>query len=991
MDSLFDDFNEITAKKRTTYKKVVNDEEDNIKTKKIPEVSIPVIGESILFVNSKLDQIRNRLEGKDIRENRPELTQVLSQIQVIANLYAGGEDLEKEDLRPTLTKTHMITEQIEIQTQKISNTQTLQIPQFTQATQAIQITQTNQQIDTTQVTQVNQESNISQNYIRENILTKLLHKTKGESNAMYEEDTGETTTQVIALRPTSISNHEDEITQVFPFTVPDPTQVNAELKISEIERELQEEELELNRKTISKEHLNIKEKIVSRKKFTKEDFLATFDDVSSSEDEKMDSSIIIKDISDIEFSKKEKCKLPEQKKQVPKPTALSNYENELRNTINIKKCIEFSDSDNDNECTQSASHVAKAVILNIKANRSKQKPILKPQENQSALNDLFNNLKKASRQQILNHQREVIENKGYKIEEIEKEKEIIENLLEQEIARNKRIRQREKENETNQYNGEDQGHEYSDFDYSANELDGSDVPESEVELAEGSDNEAGSQNDFMNDKGDEEAGEKKREFIEEITYNSLPKSTDLPNNDDKYMDEDEDEGFKINNRKTHKAKILDESDSDADGRIPKTMSAIDLGHYGDNLGQETNSGKPDSVVYNEDEDNHDTQQDDEAYREMVTRGLQKRKEQDKKKAAMLREMKAKGVNDMFEVEAEESEDEWHGIGGADGEQSDEYDSEVEKMIDDYSKSNFNPDEIREMMAAENKEMDLQMINKILYDIKNGGFRKKRRNGMELELSDDEDDDLKAYRAKRRALMREKRLELDGNKKLVNNPKSSAFFECMVDDIVDNKNPFDEYDGPVKATSDTEPEPESHSTHDIKDIPKKKKIVISEDFVQRSLSFLSSSRHLEEFELNNKLAKEQHSGSINDLHNLKSHSSIKSLRTLTDLRSSSIASKLDTLDADIENTPFEDLRQTSVLKSFGSNNDINSKFKEGNKTVKVSKSYRAVGSARASITFMSKSRKLIAPKKKSNLSVIGKPIPKTNNNTLFNSAEDSFEQ
>lgn len=48
-----------------------------------------------------------------------------------------------------------------------------------------------------------------------------------------------------------------------------------------------------------------------------------------------------------------------------------------------------------------------------------------------------------------------------------------------------------------------------------------------------------------------------------------------------------------------------------------------------------------------------------------------------------------------------------------------------------------------------------MVEKILYDLKNGGLRKRGRAQYDLELSDDEDDELRQYRLKKRELMRQK--------------------------------------------------------------------------------------------------------------------------------------------------------------------------------------------------------------------------------------------
>lgn len=139
----------------------------------------------------------------------------------------------------------------------------------------------------------------------------------------------------------------------------------------------------------------------------------------------------------------------------------------MKREIDSSKCITLDlDSDSDDygdddmdriklskdESVLPISQLSKATILNLKARLSKQNQKLSQRPNKSKdpkvdHNVLLNTLRKASRKQILDHQKEVIETKGLKLEDMVKEKEIVENLLEQEILRNKRIRQKEKRRE----------------------------------------------------------------------------------------------------------------------------------------------------------------------------------------------------------------------------------------------------------------------------------------------------------------------------------------------------------------------------------------------------------------------------------------------------------------------------------------------------------------------------------------------------------------
>ncbi|CCD22174.1 chromatin-modulating protein MRC1 NDAI_0A00140 [Naumovozyma dairenensis CBS 421] len=790
------------------------------------------------------------------------------------------------------------------------------------------------------------------------------------------------------------------------------------LAIHKFQKELEEEE-QLANNSKYKEYKGISKPILTNiVKFTKDSFLQGFDNSSSSSSEEEGDKVKEtkrngkENTSSNSYSTKNnnstassdgttikpKIKSP---KKFSKLNTLSRYENKLKTVLNSKNQLQLGSDDESSDDTENSlpvSRTSKATILTIKARLSKQKSKKNVQKDGTVntnLNKLFENLKKSSRKQILENQRELIENKGLNFEDIEMEKELVENLLEQEIKRNQKIRQREKEREDKKNNANDSDSVNDsdvEFDLSANEQE---EQESDAELS-----------DVSKPDIDEEVVYQRRNIDEDGIQDE-----DVLDNVD--ADEEEEEApLQLSKRSNGvTAKIISVSEDDED-TISK-RNAIDLGAYGDNLTTANVKSQDDDDLEVDDDKNEnlDTQPLELTEQEridIIEAEKTKIKMQQEKMRHKEKEMMKKGVTKFFEMEAEESEDEWHGIGGIDGEMSDEYDSDVEKMIDDYSKANFDPNEIREMLAAENKEMDLNMINKILYDIKNGGFRKRKRGGLELELSEDEDDDaLREYHLKRKELMRKRRLELgDDEKKLVKNPKSKAFFESMVEDITDDKNAFN--DEPLGETStqeinNTQDDMKEEDAAVVKENGdskriKKKKTIISEEFVQRTLSFLKSSREDEEFAMNENLAKEQHGTKVENLLSLKQQSSIKVFQSPSN--NSSKVIKLDDInndDDDDEDSPIALFKVPSILKSFGSKTDINEKFQDGNKTVTISKSYRTVGSSKASITYLGKSRKLMAPTH-SKMKPLRSRVTDNNKITkgernigsLFSTGDDSFE-
>ncbi|CAI4056341.1 hypothetical protein SKDZ_03G0100 [Saccharomyces kudriavzevii ZP591] len=1096
MDNVLEVLSSLTSKKRvTTYKKIASpipDGDDDVDGDLLSNnMGAPpaLTGNGFLFGNATLNRVKNRLEGIDVPEDDRQIKDNENEdavsTQLIANLYDGGEDLEEtksmgdnaslKDGIAAFTQTQRIPVSIQsenvvdvpihsinqgksariirdddffstaAQTQKIIPATARIIPVATQrihsrdtASQTQQVPFTKPIEPQTQIIETTANDSDTQP-LRIPVLTaeaSLLFQTTPDCVPTIRMDPPSQTehdkykTQLDTMTQTA---HDEGKTQVdtMPQTIHDD--VSHTLKIRELQSELALEDSK-REKARNVEYKKSRRNIPTMINFSKESFLADFDNSSSDEgtDVQLEKSQLKQQQDDNEVHENKPSEpnsvknSRESYKNVP---LLSSYANNLKREIDSSKCIILdldSDSDDDgddymggnmsikDESALPISRLSKATILNLKARLSKQSQNLTqmPNKNKGAKvdhNKLFNILRKASRKQILDHQREVIETKGFKLEDMAKEKEIVENLLEQEILRNRRIRQKEKEKEKleNEDSGSDSGSESSKFEMSDNEIANYELSSSESENNKNSD-------------------------------------------DEQKEEEEEEEDIVLNKKKSYHVKhVINESDSEIETEQKMKVSkqfdatpkrnAIDLGHYGDNIDEEAsnsfeedttlNTQKIDNIIIkthtieNREEEEVENDSIDEEISEAIRRELiDKKKSQlrqkEKKHVAELKEFKSKGITNFFEMEAEESEDEWHGVGGADGEGSEEYDSEVEKMIDDYSKNSFNSHEIREMLAAENKEMDVKMINKILYDIKNGGFRNKRaKNSLELELSDDEDDVLQQYRLKRRELMRKRRLEIGDDTKLVKNPKSKAFFESMVEDIMEFKNPFkaEEESHQDLTSTATDLDTQDNDSIQIGDSTKNnehrrvddrsKKTIISEDFVQKSLSFLRSNNY-DEFEMDKERARIQHDigdEGVEDLFTLKQHSSIKSFtNSPTDsLSSKRVNSMIDLEQPTEDNNEVENedpsliggFKHPSIIKSFASRTDINDKFKEGNKTVKISKTYKTVGSSKASITYMGKTRKLMAPKKKADRDHHHNHHSKawkTQKSKLFESGQDSFD-
>ncbi|EEP81271.1 predicted protein [Uncinocarpus reesii 1704] len=163
--------------------------------------------------------------------------------------------------------------------------------------------------------------------------------------------------------------------------------------------------------------------------------------------------------------------------------------------------------------------------------------------------------------------------------------------------------------------------------------------------------------------------------------------------------------------------------------------------------------------------------------------------------------KAKQVVDEA---AEESEDEYAGLGGASDDDSGEDDELDLTMINDNSAEVVDEQELAALNADHARQKDEGEVNKLLRDITTGALRRKRGMGDDFDLSDSDDERIAARRrAKQRefAKMRKALLADENITKLADDPKKQAFFKTIEDRDVDDGLDFlrDEYG---ESNSDT---------------------------------------------------------------------------------------------------------------------------------------------------------------------------------------------
>ncbi|KAK9456026.1 MRC1-like domain-containing protein [Dipodascopsis uninucleata] len=165
-------------------------------------------------------------------------------------------------------------------------------------------------------------------------------------------------------------------------------------------------------------------------------------------------------------------------------------------------------------------------------------------------------------------------------------------------------------------------------------------------------------------------------------------------------------------------------------------------------------------------------------RESFSKLLRKEKKQQRR---------PKEIRDIFDDQAEESEDEWAGIGGdSDNEEhsSDESaaDSVVDELVNDEEDEAINEAKITELHVAHELDRDNQLVNEMMKGV-HGGFRKRTTRNSLYDLSDSDDESAYTKRRleRREAKRRKKLLENKNLSTLADNPKTQAFFKTIEED------------------------------------------------------------------------------------------------------------------------------------------------------------------------------------------------------------------
>lgn len=154
------------------------------------------------------------------------------------------------------------------------------------------------------------------------------------------------------------------------------------------------------------------------------------------------------------------------------------------------------------------------------------------------------------------------------------------------------------------------------------------------------------------------------------------------------------------------------------------------------------------------------------------------------------------AKNIVDEAAEESEDEYAGLGGASDEDVNEEENDHDReMIDEDTQVGVGDEsKFARLFADRERQQDEAAVSKLMKDITTGGLRRKR--GNDLDLSDEEDAAVRRREAKRRefAKMRRELLKDEAVGKIADDKKKAAFLRSIEDrDFSDDDDGVDDLD------------------------------------------------------------------------------------------------------------------------------------------------------------------------------------------------------
>ncbi|KAM0542162.1 hypothetical protein ACHAPJ_012915 [Fusarium lateritium] len=190
-----------------------------------------------------------------------------------------------------------------------------------------------------------------------------------------------------------------------------------------------------------------------------------------------------------------------------------------------------------------------------------------------------------------------------------------------------------------------------------------------------------------------------------------------------------------------------------------------------------------------------------------------KKEKKKRLQAEFDHKKSK-AKEMVHEQAEESEDEYAGLGGADGEDSDnESVASLKEIIDDAAGNDLDESKLAAFYADRERVDDEKQVEKLFKDITTGMLRRKRGAGYDLDDSDDDGEARRRMKRRQFAKMQKALFADERVKKIAENPGNQAFLKTIEDRGSDDEMDF--LDAPEEANESSQSQSQSQEEDNSK--------------------------------------------------------------------------------------------------------------------------------------------------------------------------------
>ncbi|KAJ5520308.1 hypothetical protein N7463_000761 [Penicillium fimorum] len=159
----------------------------------------------------------------------------------------------------------------------------------------------------------------------------------------------------------------------------------------------------------------------------------------------------------------------------------------------------------------------------------------------------------------------------------------------------------------------------------------------------------------------------------------------------------------------------------------------------------------------------------------------------KKNSAPQYNKKNSKAKDIVDEAAEESEDEYAGLGGHSDESDGEENAIDRQMINDNSGEVVDEKQLAALNAVHDRNRDEKDVAKLMRDITTGALRRRKNADDEFDLDDSDDELLARRREKQREFAKMRRALLADEKigEIAENPKKAAFFKAVEDREIDD--------------------------------------------------------------------------------------------------------------------------------------------------------------------------------------------------------------